>query len=117
MPNWEPNRNNVRWDHAAAAEAARELERVAGFLEETRHRRSQMADEARVEWRGRCRDEFDERLSRTLHRAVDLAEELRAKAAEIRAADRHAYAEQRRRELERERWEHERRMEELQSEL
>lgn len=117
MPDWQPNWNDVNWDHGAAEEAARELERLAAFLEETKHRRRQMADEARVEWRGRCREEFDGRLARTLKRASSLAAELRGKAAEIRAADRRAYEEERRRERARERWEHEKRMEELSSEL
>jgi hypothetical protein len=116
MPDWEPNWNDVDWDHAAAQEAARELDRTANLLEESKHRRRQLANEARVEWRGRCRDEFDGRLTKTLHRAAELAAQLRAKASEIRDADRRAHAEQRRREQERERWWHEKRMEERQAE-
>lgn len=115
MPNWTPNWDNVRWDHSAAAEAARAFDDTAIFLEESAYRRRQVADEARAEWRGRYRDEFDVDLDTILRRAAELAAEFRAKATEIRRADQRSQEEQRRRELERERWRREKEQEEQQS--
>jgi membrane-bound lytic murein transglycosylase len=115
MPNWEPNWHDVKWDHGAAAEAAHALESAAASLDESAHRRRQVADQAREEWRGRKREEFDMQLDKMLRRAAELAAEFRAKASEICRADQRAFEEQRRRELERERWRHEKEMEERQS--
>lgn len=115
MPNWEPNWDDVEWDHGAASEAAHELDRAAAFVEESAHRRRQVADEARAEWRGRHREEFDGDLDRMLHRAAELAAEFRTKASAIRSADQQAYEEQRRRERERERWRREKEEEERRS--
>jgi len=112
MPAWEPNWNDVRWDHGAADDAALALRRAAELLEETATRREQLAREAIAEWRGRYREEFDDRLRHTLRRARQLAQEYRQKASEILRKSQLAYEEQKRRERERERWRREKEAEE-----
>lgn len=112
MPNWEPNWDDVKWDHGAADDAALTLRRAADLLEETAARREQQAREATAEWRGRYREEFDERLAQLLRRARQLAQEYRDKAGEILRKSQMAYEEQKRRERERERWQQEKEAEE-----
>lgn len=112
MPTWEPNRDNVKWDHHAADAAIRALRSAANLLEETATQRRQRAAEATAEWRGRYRDEFDGQLARMLQRAAELAGELQAKADEIARASDLAREEQARRERERERWREEKEAEE-----
>jgi len=112
MPNWQPNWNNVNWNHGAAGDAANELRRAADLLDETAASRSRAADKARLEWRGRYRDEFDHELAEMLRRARELAEQMRNKARDIDNAGQRAREEQRRRERDRDRWEAERREEE-----
>jgi len=116
MPSWQPNWNNVNWNHGAAGDAANELRRAADLLEETAARRKHAADTARREWRGRYRDEFDHNLDDMLRRARELAERMRHKAREIDDAGNRAREQQRHRERERERWHHEKREEERREE-
>ncbi len=112
MPNWQPNRSDVVWDWGAANDAANELERAAGLLDELTARRRRAADAAREEWRGRYRDEFDRDLDEMLRRAGELADQMRRKAREIRGAADRARDQQNFRVSERNRWESERREEE-----
>ncbi|HRN66988.1 MAG TPA: hypothetical protein PK205_04595 [Promineifilum sp.] len=112
MPNWQPNRSDVVWDWGAANDAANELERAAGLLDELTARRRRAADTAREEWRGRYRDEFDRDLDEMLRRAGELADQMRRKAREIRGAADRARDQQNFRVSERNRWESERREEE-----
>lgn len=107
MPNWQPNRNPVRWDWGAASEAVAALERAAARIEETLHERLRLAAEAQQEWRGRYRDQFDGDLERIKTRARQLISEYRAKAWEIRSASERALQEKHRREAEIARWERE----------
>ncbi len=103
MPNW----NDVRWNSEVARQAEWALRDKARLLDETITHRVEMADRARLEWRGRYRDEFDQKLNGMVSRGRQLANEMRAKADEIRRATTRAEAEQRRREEERRRWERE----------
>lgn len=112
MPTWEPNWNDVKWDHNAADEAALALRQAAELLEETAAQREQLAWGATAEWRGRYREQFDERLVQVLRRARQLAQEYREKAGEIARMSQLAYEEQKRRERERERWRREKEEEE-----
>lgn len=112
MPNWQPNRSDVVWDWGAANDAANELERAAGLLDELTARRRRVADTACEEWRGRYRDEFDRDLDEMLRRAAELADQMRRKAREIRGAADRARDQQNFRVSERNRWESERREEE-----
>ncbi len=103
MPNW----NDVRWNSEVARQAERALRDKAQRLDETIDLRVRAADQARREWRGNYRDEFDRKLNDMVSRGRQLAHEMRAKADEIRRATGRAEAEQRRREEDRRRWERE----------
>jgi uncharacterized protein YukE len=106
-PNWNPNREKVKWDYGAASEAANELRRAASLLRETATRRSAAAEAAKAEWRGRYREEFDRKLSDMLRQAREMADQMERKAREIESASERARAEERRRRDEIERWERE----------
>jgi len=112
MPNWQPNWNNVRWSWHAADETAAALRRMADLLDQTSHDRERVAREAQATWRGRYREQFDERLTEMISRAHDLAEECRRAASQIAWASQRAAEEQQRREWERERWRREKEAEE-----
>ena len=112
MPNWQPNWNNVRWDWGAASAAASSLRRAADKLDATAQERQRAATESQREWRGRYREEFDERLKEILRRASSLAAEYRYMASRIDGASSKAYHEQQHREAERRRWWREKREEE-----
>ena len=104
MPNWEPNWQDVRWNHGAADEAIAALRHAADLLDQTADERSRVAGEATAEWRGRYRDEFDDHLEQMLRRARELTGEYRHAAGNIAKASQQVYEEQKRRERERERW-------------
>ncbi len=104
MPNWEPNWQDVRWDHGAAEEAMAALRRTADLLDQMAQERARVAREATAEWRGRYREEFDAHFEQMQRRARELAEECRHAASRIAWADHQAYVEQKRREWDRERW-------------
>lgn len=104
MPNWQPNWENVRWDHGAAHAAVVALRRAAELLENAVAQKERAANEARAQWRGRYRDEFEERFSRLRNRARELSEQYRHAANQILRASEWAREEQRRREWDRARW-------------
>jgi len=104
MPDWEPNWQDVRWDHGAAGDAMSALRHAADLLDQTAAERARAAQDATEQWRGRYREEFDEHLERMLRRAQDLARECRDASNNIARSDQRACEEQRRREGERERW-------------
>lgn len=112
MPNWNPNRNPVNWNHQAAREAINELRRAAQLLEESVSRRRQAAGVAQAEWRGRFREQFDQDLERMVSEARDLAGRMRRKAQQIEDASNRAQAETDHRRREIERWEREKKEEE-----
>lgn len=112
MPNWQPNWENVRWNHGVAEAAIAALRHAADLLDQTSSERLRVADEARLEWRGRYRDRFDGQFSQILRRASELASKCRAAAGRVASADQRAYEEQIRRERERERWRMEKEAEE-----
>ena len=104
MPAWQPNWEDVRFDHAGAQEAALECDACAAFLDGRHVALGPAIAAARVEWRGLHRQRFDDETDLLDHEARGLADELRLTAARIRADADAARAEQRRRELDRERW-------------
>jgi uncharacterized protein YukE len=112
MPNWQPNWENVRWNHGAAEAAIAALRRAADMLDHTTADRARVADEAKIEWLGRYREEFDGQLAQILRRAHELANECRTTASQIASASQRAHEEQNRRERERERWRMEKEAEE-----
>lgn len=112
MPSWEPNWDDVRWDHGAAQGAISALRQAADLLDGTADERARVARDATEQWRGRYREEFDDHLKQMLTRAHDLARQFRDKSDEIARADQGAYEEQRQRERDRERWRQEKEDEE-----
>jgi uncharacterized protein YukE len=113
MPDWQPNWEDVRWDYAAADNAARDLRRAADLIDHSTQERAGIAGEATAKWLGRRRREFDEHYRQLSRRAADLAAEYRRSAADIERRSREAYLEQKRRELARMRWHMEKTAEEL----
>src|SRR5689334_9635090 len=107
MPNWQPNRQDVRWNQEAARQAIAALNHAADELARTAQEREVAAHQATAQWRGRHRQTFDERLRDTQARARDLAEDYRAAARRIAQASDHARDEQLRREQDRQRWQRE----------
>lgn len=112
MPNWQPNWNNVRWNHAAADAAVRALRRAADKLDHANDDRLHVARHAVADWLGLHRLTFDDFLHTTLSEAGNLAQPYRDAAARISAASDQARREQQHRE--RERREQERREQERQ---
>jgi len=104
MPNWQPNWNNVRWNHFVAEQAIRALEDAANLVDDSLSERRRVAYVATAIWRGRHRQTFDGHFKEIELRSCSLATQLRQKADEIRRQDVAAYEEQRRRERERQRW-------------
>jgi hypothetical protein len=107
MPNWSPNWNDVRWDHAAANAAIAALNQAATALETGNIDRVKNANTAVKEWAGPHRKTFDEYIQRVLKEGGDLATAYRRAATDIANASRLATEEQNRRIRERQRWEDE----------
>lgn len=104
MPTWQPNRQDVQWDHAAAQEAITMLQHVANQIDVTLRERMRVAEAAQVEWRGPHRQSFDLFLDETIRDAQRITSEYREAAARIAAACGWAQEEQQRRVRDRERW-------------
>lgn len=104
MPDWQPNWNDVRWDHYAAEQAIAALQEAAKLVDDSLLDRLRVADEAIANWQGNHRQTFDSYRREIELRSRSLAAELREKANEIRRKDVAAYEEQRRRERERRQW-------------
>ena len=66
MPNWQPNWQDVHWDYAAAQGAVSALRRAADLVDQRADERARAALQAIEQWRGRYRNEFDERLDGTI---------------------------------------------------
>lgn len=104
MPNWQPNWNNVRWNHVTADQAVSALRRVAQILRQTQIDREIAAQRAADEWRGPHRETFDNYCGDARGRSLELADAYDAAARQIAESSARATSEQRHREAERERW-------------
>lgn len=112
MPAWQPNWEDVRFDHAAAAEAADACRRAATTADAAGEGISAAAPSALQDWSGGLSDDFRRETPELGRELGDRREELNALAEQIAAAGAEARAEQLRRERARERW-HDERDEEL----
>lgn len=108
MPNWQPNWNDVVWDHQASSAAATALCRAADEVERAARQRAAAAAQATAAWLGGHRLTFGDELGRLQRAAAELAALYRDAASRVGQAAARAAEEQRRRERERERWRDER---------
>lgn len=104
MPSWQPNWQDVEFDHgkceaavAACIAAASQLEAAQGPLDSA-------ATEAQVDWTGNTVDEFRTASDDADGERESLAEQLRDLASSLEAGAEAATAEQTARENDRERW-------------
>ena len=104
MPNWTPNWEDVKWDFDAASAAVTSLKKAADALGQIFEKRNHISNMAREEWRGRKREEYDYRFNQQQFIARRKRNELLNKASEIQAASNKVLEEQKRREVERDRW-------------
>ncbi|HYZ99934.1 MAG TPA: hypothetical protein VE575_14335 [Acidimicrobiales bacterium] len=110
MPDWQPNWDDVDFDHARTQAAIDECERAAGALDtvvDGLHGAHRQLDSDGA-WRGRYRDDYDTEQPAIVDDAVATRDALRALALAISDAAGAATAEQARREADRERWREER---------
>lgn len=103
-PPWNPNWDEVEFDHGAILRAADECDRLASVLDDSADGRARAAAVAGEEWRGPHRDRFDATARRLLGRNADLAMALRRLAARLRDQSEDARAEQAHREAARAEW-------------
>ena len=88
---------DVNFDDHAANEAIEALQAAAAKLDQASNDRAGQAKQARQDWSGMTRVEFDQALDPALRRAGDLAAALRRAAGTIRQAMTDATTEQQRR--------------------
>jgi uncharacterized protein YukE len=104
VPNWQPNWDDVSFDHTAAANYAAACRRTSATINHVAHERNHLATAARVDWEGPTRDRFDSDLRRWTDQAGDLAARLVDVAWRVEAAADAARAEQAARSAARDRW-------------
>jgi hypothetical protein len=107
MPHWNPNWQDVRWDHGVSDAAIAALERAASEIERLAGERARAVLMMLDEWRGEYRESFNERLRRADGEDVALADELRRAAQRVSRLSEQARIEQKRRERERDEWDRE----------
>lgn len=111
MPNWSPNWTDVRFDEAAAEQAAAACERAARLVREITARRAVMAAFALLGSQGPWQDQLHRRLRSIYGRSEEMESRLRAVAAALRDASARAHGEQASRVAERQRWQDESKVE------
>jgi len=104
VPSWQPNWEDVRFDHAAAVEAAEACRRGATTADATAQAVTAAAPSASRDWSGSLSDDFRRELPELGDELSARHGELNALARQIEAAGDEARAEQARREQQRERW-------------
>jgi hypothetical protein len=104
---WEPNWNDVRWDHAAAGEMIAVLRQTAGILDTVSMELRHAALRSVAEWHGGHQQTFQERHARLLARIHEVRDRCGYAADMVQRVDHAARVEQCRRERERAEWERE----------
>lgn len=104
MPDWQPNWDDVVFDHAAADEAAAACRAAARQIDEVRGEMPGHRTTALEEWRGRYADDFDVEEVAVGRELDAVAADLRALARSIDAAAEAATTEQSNRAADRVRW-------------
>lgn len=115
MPDWQPNWEDVSFDHGLAAEAAAACRAAAGTAEEVTSAMAAAAPGAQADWKGDMAREFAAEEPVIREDLGQVEADLEALAQRIEAAAEEARADQRRREDDRARWQEEKRREEEQA--
>ncbi|MBX0330383.1 hypothetical protein K2Z83_22235 [Oscillochloris sp. ZM17-4] len=104
MPSWQPNWQDVIWDHGAADAAVAALGRAASEIDRAAGERARAALTLLGEWRGAHRLSFDDQLRRADGEDQALAGDLRRAAQEVSRLSQQAREEQARRVYDRAEW-------------
>ena len=112
MPDWQPNWEDVAFDHGRAAEAAAACREAARTVDHVRSGMATAAPGALADWRGELATDFGEEEPVVRSDLGQVEEDLEALAKRIETAAVEARAEQRRREDSSERWRDEKQQEE-----
>lgn len=104
MPDWQPNWEDVAFDHGLASEAAATCRAAAGTVDATRSGMAGAAPKATADWTGRLAEDFGDEEPAAGDELERVKDDLARLAEQIERAASEAGAEQRRREGERERW-------------
>jgi len=104
MPDWQPNWEDVAFDHGLATEAAARCRAAAAIVDATRSGMAAAAPRATADWTGQLARDFGEEEPAAGDELDQVKDDLTRLAEQIEGAAREAVAEQRRREAERERW-------------
>lgn len=109
MPNWQPNWEDVKFDHAKAQAAIDQCNNSAGALDNalTGWATALGALTTNGQWVGAYRDQFDTAIPGFEQDANDTRDALRQLAGQITTAAGQATTEQARRVADRERWQQE----------
>jgi hypothetical protein len=110
VPNWQPNWEDVTFEHAKAREAAAACRRAASELDVTATTfvRARHTLETDGQWAGNARDDFDTEAATVPGEIADTIDALKRLAGLLDDASTDAATEQSRREAERARWRQER---------
>jgi uncharacterized protein YukE len=113
VPNWQPDWEDVQFQHGAASEAAAACRRAAHELDTvaTTFARARRTLETEGQWQGNARDDFDTEASEIPGEISDTRDALNRLAGQLADASAAAHAEQAGREAQRQRWYNERRRE------
>lgn len=104
QPDWSPQWADVRFDHAAAAQAADACRRAIRTFENVADASARAAGTATRDWTGRAQDEFETAHRRWLERCAAQVDELLRTIELIEGAADQARTAQVARERDRDRW-------------
>lgn len=104
MPDWQPNWEDVAFNHGLASEAAAMCRAAAATVDATRSGMAAAAPKTTADWTGRLAEDFGEEEPAAGDELERVKDDLARLAEQIERAASEAGAEQRRREGDRERW-------------